>query len=101
MKNMMQWMTTYKRYDVNCMHVDIIYTNVFTELCSINETSAFRIMWIISANFEYDVAWAALPRVSAIVEMCRLTTQLLSSYLSSWNYTYYLYLKLHVIGINN
>ena len=32
------------RYDVNCMHVGILYAIVFTELCRINETSAFRIM---------------------------------------------------------
>ena len=37
----------YKQYAVNYMHVGILYANVFTELCSINETSAFRIMTII------------------------------------------------------
>ena len=44
MQNMMQWKTIilYKQYDVNYMHVGILYANVFTELCSINETSAYR-----------------------------------------------------------
>ena len=41
MKNLMQRKTIYKRYAVNYMHVGILYANVFTELCSINETSAF------------------------------------------------------------
>ena len=85
MTDLRQWKTIYKRYDVNA---GILNANVFTELYSSSETSAFRIMSIISANCVglYDVTWAALPGVSAIFEMCLLTTKLLLSYLSSWTY---------------
>ena len=47
MKNLMQRKTIYKRYAVNYMHVGILYANVFTELCSINETLDLQLLHII------------------------------------------------------